>query len=670
MQEVNVHGQTLEQAAAEHSDFPEIIANPPLENTTLVLSVPIAGEWHNGNLLRLIHAMLSQKTKAGQAFEVELVANIGNYLRVVLTIDQDKNDYKRDDTGKLLITPETQATTPEQKKAHQLINEMGEALAFIKRVITIQKIAASENNEELRQSFLQQETDPLKQKILLLAAEKAQTHSLALIDFTRTPAYGSDYKRPGIDMFRTVGADIASVRFENQKSVVLGLFDADTVFEDNHAVELIQQYFEELELDYLFLGMSNLAPGHSTAFVADAARENIRRTTNYSGDSPDHGSPQIFFRLQAYETLKELSGWVIEGFPGDEDRSTAQRLVYHFGSLQEGLLFQRSLEVGSLPPTSLTADRLDGTNDSAGRRTAFARDGALAVAEDMGSLINLRARVKGFIDTLPTGEQAAVLNYLNEAKNAYQKKQEKLQRFNRFLLSTFVLAVEQGMIRITGDQLETDEAKLFELTGGIALLHYIRANGELVKQVITNQDDLIAIKYFLGQSESLPNDFELTPFHLAIKEYVCTLMPFLQVDESFTAQPKDGWSADDIYAQWQVTDSRDPTTRLSLVHTVIAEVLALGRTYDVFFKTARFEESRVGSSESWPVDRSEQELPFKFGEQSDRLAKLRKLMLGVSEQQPQPAAVMQKSWWKNLDFPSFPIFRLFKALVKGEQKQS
>lgn len=61
----------------ERPNGPEWFANPPLENTSLVYSVPFRGEWDNGQVLRMLYAMLSQRVAKGEAFEVELVANHG-----------------------------------------------------------------------------------------------------------------------------------------------------------------------------------------------------------------------------------------------------------------------------------------------------------------------------------------------------------------------------------------------------------------------------------------------------------------------------------------------------------------------------------------------------------------------------------------------------------------
>src|SRR5690606_26876055 len=120
------------------------------------------------------------------------------------------------------------------------------------------------------------------------------------------------------------------------------------------------------DLNYLFLNMTNTPAGVEQEFVADSPRASVIRTAAY-GREVSHGSPQIAFRLRAYQKLKELSGWMDEGFSSHEDSDTAMRLAYHFGQIQDGLLFESGLEI----PAVMTADRLDGTVDSAGRKMEY-----------------------------------------------------------------------------------------------------------------------------------------------------------------------------------------------------------------------------------------------------------------------------------------------------------
>lgn len=51
------HGEPLKQPEPPK---PEILANPPLENTKLLMSTPVRGEWKNKNLIRHVRSLLSQ----------------------------------------------------------------------------------------------------------------------------------------------------------------------------------------------------------------------------------------------------------------------------------------------------------------------------------------------------------------------------------------------------------------------------------------------------------------------------------------------------------------------------------------------------------------------------------------------------------------------------------
>ncbi len=61
----------------------EWTANPPLENTTLVYSVPVRGEWNNGHVQRLLQAMFAQRVAPEQALEINLVTNLGSLAQEI-----------------------------------------------------------------------------------------------------------------------------------------------------------------------------------------------------------------------------------------------------------------------------------------------------------------------------------------------------------------------------------------------------------------------------------------------------------------------------------------------------------------------------------------------------------------------------------------------------------
>ncbi len=569
------------------NSFPELIANAPLEHTSLVYSVPFKGEWYNGNLQRLLLTMLSQKQAADEAFEVELIANIG---------------------GESL-----------KGGSEAVVREADESVDYLKKIVNVQRLArillAQPGNQTVRQEMDQLITsvaDPLLQQVAKLAIEKANNISIALIDGTHTDFYADnqyDY-RLGYNSLstmasrRTFGTDVAYARFASHPETVISMWDADTVLEDTTSVSRMQRIFRtHPDLHYIFSRLSYLPAGQPEGLVADSPRHNADQSARYN-DGFAHGSPQIAFRLGAYETLEEIMEGIEEGFPGDEDRTLSYRLIYHYGKMQDGLLLHGDSDF--YPATVLTGDRLDGLVDSRSRADSFAHKGVHPMAEGLGKTFSLREEMFARIDSLPSGKKEEALTVLQEARHYYERQQRMQQRFNRSILTTFLQSLDNGVIQQDNGKV-ADEHALLSTRAGTHLLLYMRTNPDLVKQVLLNPNNLKAIRYFSSNSSSLPEG-DLTPFQLAIREYVGETVPFDEVVNSGQAEVrKTQWEyyPGKFMDQWGAEDFRERESKVSLMHSAIAEILALGYTYNVLFETDEFLESRKGWR-TWPEDPKQQ----------------------------------------------------------------
>lgn len=652
---------------------PEIIANSPLENTTLIYSVPAMGEWKNGNLLRMLHGMFAQRPKEGEAFEVEVISNIGNYIGDLLVLNETGWGSKKNESGDYLLDTTTPGDERKQKAMDRL-RETDQGLAYMKKIVEAQRLqrtinaqpedSESQNNLD---ALLEAVGDPLEKEILQLAIDKVDTTSLAVIDATRFLRDRNPYGHI-VSMFslRTLGVDVAAARFAANPNAVLALYDADTVPETNNAIAQMQEiYASRPDLKYVFSGISNLPVGHSQGFVADAPGENIRRTYSYNSYAA-HGSPQISFRLNAYEKLSELAGWVNSGFQGDEDRDTAYRLIYHFGALQDGLLLEGSEDV--YPPTSLTADRLDGSFDSVGRNDAFQKNGTRFMTRDIASVLAFEEQLFEFADRESPEKKQEVLDSLEKAREHFKRKQEVQQRFNRRVLNTFFTAIDKEFIKLENGEMIVADQDLTTLVGGDALLHYIRSNRDLVTQTLSSPEDLEVIKYYIGRSEKLP-DHELTPFQLAIREYVGDVEILSQLSDEGKLQNEKVGEGKDM--KWQVEDMRKPEEKVSIMHSSVAEMLALGDIYRKYFENRDFLSTREKVRFSWPENPDAQDISYNFGSLKKRLQevtdkyKTHGTEIPTAEYDPKQNGL--EDWMIEISTRSFPIFELFKAL---EQRPS
>ena len=394
---------------------PEFIANPVLENTTYVNSIALKGEWHNGQLLRTLDSMFRQQTMPGEAAEVQIVANVGKTLKNLAV--KDGSYPQRDQDGGYTLSPRTEGN----QEQYAVLDEMDEAVNYLKTVVKVQGLARQNTQDaqtELR-GILDQTSNPIKRSVLEQAIKNKDNVALAIVDATHSIFDDTTYKEDEISAFRTLGVDFVEARHgERAKDVVVNLFDADTVMSNTRAFRDIQKRFDNNpNLHYVFLGLTNAPAGHETGFIADAPRANLRRTLAYNL-TDGHGSPQIAFRLSAYQKLEEISGYNGDGFQGDEDRDAARRAVYHFGMLQDGLLF----EEGEYLPVTMTADRMDGNLDSLSRTEDYVKKGIMEVAKDMERVLAVRGDFLEAVKRLDPAKQAEALATLEKAHTLCKRR--------------------------------------------------------------------------------------------------------------------------------------------------------------------------------------------------------------------------------------------------------
>jgi hypothetical protein len=611
--------------------FPEIFTNEPLENTSLVYSVPVMGEWNNGNLQRMFTAMFSQHI-GEQAFEVELIANIGNGL-MWLTSEKNKTE-----DGKCIINKNPNSELG--KKSLELLKESKESLKFVKQIIEIQRLArivkSDENDVEALtklNELVNDISDPLLKDIAELAVKKAENISLVAIDATHTNFSQTKYSNYHMQLgaLRTMGADIATARFKDP-DMVLGMFDADTLPEGNNSVKNMQDIFAENPgLHYFFTGMSNLPPGHSEKLISIAPKENLRRTLGYN-DSHIHGSPQIYFKLSSYEKLKEIAGWQSSGFHGDEDRDTSLRLIHCFGKLQDGLLFESSAHAS----TMMTADRLDGSVDSSVRKAVY--EGRITDLKfDMENLNAFERKVLALAEKESEAKKEKILKDLEKSKNHFKKEQKIQQKFNRLLAKALIKAKDAEIISINGDNLIVDEKAVLKLRGGKALLHYVRANKSLIKEILSSKEDLDAIERCLESKKESP-DQELSNFQIAIKEYL-----------------------------------GESESEMSDMHLLTAKTLALAEIYRKYFETKHFLPTKEDYANpdswakyDWPENPDDKDIEYNFGDPKTRQEIIRQSADVQGSKIPKKEAGVKR--FIDFDFHSVPMFSLFKSLINKLKK--
>lgn len=553
----------------------EWIANPPLEHTTLVYSVPVRGEWKNGHVLRMLQAMLAQRVAPQQACEVSLVANLG-YLS-----DQ--------------IADGDEAALRKQAETHQVI-------AFVKAVVEIQGLARERNGARTTKKKLEvqeqidariaQVHDVVARNILKQSAYRAEEISISLVD--ATPMVLNSIGR-----IRTLGIDALAARFEHNDQVVLSLFDGDTVPLDNRTVQEIQSlYAARPLLTYVFCSISDQAKGESKTQVSDT---NISRHIRYNSHWGS-GSPQISFRLRAYEKLNKIVNFFIIG---DEDRDTAVRLGYHFNDLQDGLLFEASTIVKlQSSPRVLTAARSDGFVDGRGEAREGSRENILANIKDVWTWQReIIAKIEGL--NSPQKELAARTLRIAREKELHREKVQ--QRMNRTVIRSLLTAHEKGWIHEDDSgRFSIDEENARSLPGATALQHYVRANTELIRSVLASSDDLECVRYYAGITTEVPkNIHNLTPFQFALREYLGEVKdlgeaPELKIfDEDSIPQSE----PERTRTIANVVDDRENDSMLSFWHGMTAELLALAYVDRAFFQSKAFASYQYNKTQHWDKEK-------------------------------------------------------------------
>lgn len=586
-----------------------VLANQPLENTTLVLSVPAMGEWHNGNLLRLLQSLFSQNTRKGESFEIQIIINIG---------DQRKH----------------------------LLPEANESLQFLANLVEIQKLlrASQEDNEkDTIQSILLNCTDPIQRRILELAIRQVHQINLTVVDLTGADLSRTAYKKISISSLRTLGVDLAKSRFSNNPNTVLGLYDADTIPENNKVVSDIQNYFRSSpELSYLFLGMTYQPAGVSLDYLSGGPGYNIERTAKNPNGRFMQGSPQILFRLNTYNKIQEISFNEWFGEEGDEDDNTSFQLVYYF-SLLQAQQFHSFLKNGNFNlPTSMTKDRDDGSFDSRLRVENIDSD----ITPYIRSVFATREEVTDRVKSLSAEEQLQITLYLDRVRKVFEKKQRIQQRMNRRVVKSLLKAVEMNIIELIDKELQVQEPALLELDCGFALAHFIRSNTRLIVEFLLSPQDIQVAEYLVGIRSSLPNEItELSPAQIALREYVGELYSLsdLESDGLLSVkkavrpfneqQSRDFW----YYGEnWLVEEKRADNSKISFLHGCIAESLALGFIYKILFERNGFMEYLDSLDpnirEKFPLNPEHQERNLRFGNIQERIAFLDNILAELYEQ--------------------------------------
>lgn len=587
-----------------------ILANQPLENTTLVLSIPAMGEWYNGNLLRLLQSLFSQNTRKGESFEIQIIINIG---------DQRKH----------------------------LLPEANESLMFLTKLIEVQKLlrASQENNgtDEIK-SILFNCHDPIQRRILELAIRQVHQINLTVVNLTNADFSSTAYEKISISSLRTLGADLAKSRFSNNPNAVLGLYDADTIPENNKVVADVQNFFSSSpELSYLFLGMTYQPAGVSSDYLSGAPGYNIERTAKKPNGRFMQGSPQILFRLNTYNKIQEISFNEWFGEEGDEDDNTSFQLVYYFSLLQAQQLHDFLKNGNFNLPTSMTKDRDDGSFDSRLRVENIDSD----ITPYIRNVFATREEITDRVKSLSAEEQLRITLYLDRVRKVFEKKQRVQQRMNRRVVKSLLKAVEMNIIKLVDKELRVQETTLLELDCGFALAHFVRSNPKLIIEFLQSTRDIQVAEYLLGiRPSSVPNEItELSPAQIALREYVGELhslddlesQGLLTVEKTGTShcelQSSDFWYDGE---NWLVRDNRTNASKISLLHGCIAESLALGFIYKIFFERDGFIEYldslNPNIREKFPSNPENQERNLKFGNIKERIAILDDILVRLDQQ--------------------------------------
>lgn len=640
----------------------EMIANDPLEATSLVYSIPVMDEWKNGSLLRTLHALFSQHQDQDEAFEIEPIINIGPYLHYLSEIDPQTYKPIFDESGHLVLKPKAEQEDKTITHAREALEEAKETRRHLEKMVNIQKLAREAPTNEEAKRKLQEELDnipdPLEKELCTMIAEKAESISLAVIDATTTLFNDSPYQKANIGSIRSLGADMIMGRFP-EKNMAISLYDADTVPENNNHTREIQKLFRDFpDLKYYFTGMAYHQGGAgSTEYFTTSPEYQLLHTSGYN-NAAKHGSPQIVFTTEAYKKIEEISSWTNTGYFGSEDFDTAQRLIYHFGDMQEGFLHDAYAE-GHFPPTSLTGDRQTFGREG-GNFDSISRDSLKTAGETVGLDVTYSFRLQHMFDFYskrhPEKKQFAE-EILEKARPHFLKQQKVQQRFNQKVARSFLSALDSGAVALEDEKLIIDEEKILEMGTGTALLHYVRANKPIIESVLKSPEDREYLAYMLGDSSQVPES--LTPFQSALREYLGDVEPIpkLKKEDVITiidADPTKKWS----FHPEKVVDNRNRLSKVSLLHSMVAELLALGSAITTGFEVIDMEHKVGVNDKDWPKDRSTQTIEKRLSSQEERMNYLKEKVPGLAES-PEKESILSK-----IDFASFPLFRLWKYLKK------
>jgi hypothetical protein len=523
--------QNIGKAPENRISPPTIIANEPLPNLALVLSVPVYREWDNGNLLRLTHAMLTQRIPRGSAIEVNYILN---------DAPQDK------------LEPFTN-----NRRSSKL--QSADSLRFLQELIGRQGRIISPTDEENASGNLENNADPLTRSLFRLAKEKAASISFSAIDVgTLSPNRQSSldelgYRGATIDKVRTVGMDYAATRLPQDG--IIHLYDCDTIPQNRSYIAAILNSYREKDRHHLFAGIGYQPGGVDKAITADSPRFAVGKLGLYN-PSITKQSPQISFRAHVAERLREIVG-------PNEDIVTANRLtILNY----QGVRRLHTSEPLWLPPLSLTSDR-EGSFDG-----KFRLSKAMTEEKNFAeSFSNHQAGQRAFyrkIQSLPKDLHPQVFAEYADALGHYMHEEDSLRRFYRSTASAFLKQLDGGNIAIDGTGVAMDDEAILHGPNGTILLQFIRTNQHLISTL--SKSDIRYLRSFFGQETPRSSS---SRFQDAIREYL---------GDFYEDFPYWDPTKDDVPNLEKAWRSQDPKSQGSFFHPMQAESLALGSIYSMY----------------------------------------------------------------------------------------
>lgn len=481
---------------------PHLYANPPLPDTALVLTTPFSGvEWQTGNITRILDAFFAQQVK-DKPIELELIGN----TRGAIYLGRDDfhaTEFRMD------LVPEDK-----QEKVTAELIEMRNANSFLKKVVHIQEIGRrldiskpyqfllkNQLNQEIS-TILQSESDSEKRALLQKSLHKSSTHAFSLVDVTETNLGNTLYDSELIDTLRTMGVDIACARHPN-KNTIISLYDADTVPISNSTLSSVIESYRDGK-QFLFTELGYRIPGNSLDILSNAP--DLNRLL-YNDDLIHTGSPQISFTKKAYE--EKLKAIVYLGLYAQEDIDTAFRLAYYF---------EKGTDLGQITPVHLTVMRENGYWDGLRGLERNSPDEKQPPSRN-ADVFAFRKKVESALSQLPHHMVEKAQKELLQTRQEYDKESQKISRFNRQMLKTYISAMESGYITFDGEELHVESDKIAKRFGGTLLQHYLKYNAEIVKEIMKDPNKIKTIRYILGIQEPPVGWRPTTRFDWAIREY-------------------------------------------------------------------------------------------------------------------------------------------------------